>query len=108
MHSLKTRVAAEASGHLHSKLLEGFSVFLLMPPPLPTDTRGDGVCLAPTQRMSWIMDQITEHGSKPGNFSLMLTQGGREKRDNIIPSDFLKHLTYIVNFLKRYKRVYMA
>lgn len=43
--------------------------------------------------MSWVMDQVTEHGPKPGNFPLML---GREKKDKIMPSDFLKPFAYTV------------
>lgn len=47
-----------------------------------------------------MIDQVTEHGSKPGNFSLILGRRGREEKDKIIPSDFLRHVTYIANFKK--------
>lgn len=49
--------------------------------------------------MSWVIDQVTEHGPESRNFPLML---GREKKDKIMPSDFLKPFTYTVlqTFLK--------
>lgn len=73
-------------------------MFLLMSLPFLTDEWWDRVCLAPIQRISWIMNQVTEHGSKPGNFSLILRQGGREEKDKILPSDFLKHFSYYCKF----------
>lgn len=51
------------------------------------------------------MKQATEHGSIPGNPSLMLGQEGRGKKDKIISSDFLKYFT-TANFLKAQNSVY--
>lgn len=45
---------------------------------------------AATKRISWVMDQVTEHGSKPRDFSLILGQRGREKEDKNYTIDFLK------------------
>lgn len=73
-------------------------MFLLLSFPFPADEWWDRVCLAPIHRISWVMDQITEHGSKPGNFSLILGQGDREEKDKILPSDVLEHFIYYCKF----------
>jgi len=62
---------------------EGFSVSLLESLPFPTDEGWNRVSLAPIYRMVGIMEQATEHGSKPGNPSLMLGRKAGKKRTKL-------------------------
>ena len=50
------------------------------------------------------MEHAAEHGSKPGNPSLMLRQEGKGKKEKII-SDFLTYFT-IANFWKVQNHLY--
>lgn len=104
MHPSNTWIAAGAAWHSRGKLLEGLPVPLLVSLPVPTDERWNRIRLAPINRISRIMEQAAEHGSKPGNPSLMLRQEGRGEKDKIIP-DFLKYFT-TANFWKVQNRLY--
>lgn len=104
MHLSNTWIAAGAAWHSRGKLLEGLPVPLLVSLPIPTDERWNRIRLAPINRISRIMEQAAEHGSKPGNSSLMLRQEGRGEKDKIIP-DFLKYFT-TANFWKVQNRLY--
>ena len=104
MHLSNTWIAAGAAWHSCGKLLEGLPVPLLVSLPIPTDERWNRIHLAPINRISRIMKQAAEHGSKPGNSSLMLRQEGRGEKDKIIP-DFLKYFT-TANFWKVQNRLY--